>query len=338
MVHVACVMMLKNERLLLEPWLYYHGYLFGFENIFVFDNGSTDPEVRTILEKFRAVGVTVDYSKNAQNDFDGKGNIVGHLINEFRTCGRYDIVFPLDCDEFVAICGERGPSCQRNDIMAEIHRLAPLHRAARVGRCLDNRPGFIDVFRFPDFMKTIMPVADFASIDHGFHEGRTSNHLEMCPTDIIYIHLHYKPFALQQEHARAKLEPFVDVNDENALRNFTGVGKHLPRYLFMTEDEYYSDFGDYKYPLVRFDGFEKLLSVLAPQDDFLRAWCARPAGFQVAAGHLLGRRVVDLSQPFDGAGYLQANPDVEKAGMNPVIHYTLFGAAEGRRLLPQAPA
>lgn len=335
MIRVACVMMLKNERILVEPWLLYHGYLFGFENLFVFDNGSTDPTVRAVLEKFKTVGVTVDYSKTAPNDFDRKGFVIGDLINEFKKDGRYDIVFPLDCDEFVAICSGQGVSCRRDEIMTEIDRLAPLHRAVRVGRCLDNRPGFIDVFRFPNFKKTIMPVADFELIDHGFHEGRTTNHFEMCPTDIIYIHLHYKPFAMQQEHARAKLEPFVDVNDENALRSFTGVGKHLPRYLFMKEEDYYSDFGDYRYPLVHFDGFEKLLSVLASQNDFLRVWCARPAGLQVVDGHLLSRRVLDLCLPFDGASYLQANPDVEKASMNPVIHYILFGATEGRQLFPQ---
>ena len=37
MPKVACFMMQKNEQTLLEPWLIYHGHLFGFENLYVWD-------------------------------------------------------------------------------------------------------------------------------------------------------------------------------------------------------------------------------------------------------------------------------------------------------------
>ena len=40
-MRVACVTMQKNEDLCLEPWILYHGYLFGFENIFILDHNST---------------------------------------------------------------------------------------------------------------------------------------------------------------------------------------------------------------------------------------------------------------------------------------------------------
>ena len=42
MPKVACVMMQKDEAILLEPWLTYHGHLFGLENLFVIDDGSDD--------------------------------------------------------------------------------------------------------------------------------------------------------------------------------------------------------------------------------------------------------------------------------------------------------
>ena len=37
------------------------------------------------------------------------------------------------------------------------------------------------------------------------------------------------------------------------------------------------------------------------------------------------------SPQFDGNWYLAKNPDVAAAGMNPLVHYVSFGAAEGRR-------
>ena len=56
MARVACVMMQKDEVHLLEPWLAYHGYLFGFENLYVLDNGSTRPDVLLTRSEERRVG------------------------------------------------------------------------------------------------------------------------------------------------------------------------------------------------------------------------------------------------------------------------------------------
>jgi hypothetical protein len=329
-------MMQKNETALLEPWLRYHSYLFGFENLYVFDNGSTLPEVRTTLDRFESVGVNVDYSKSGPRNFDGKGIVVGNLIKEFQNSGKYDIVLPLDCDEFVAISNRFGFSCGRREILAEIDRLAAQPCIARVARCLDNRPGFLNLFRLTDFRKSIVPVSDFLKVDHGFHEAKTNNHPDMCPTNILYVHMHFRPFSSTQQSARDKLEPFVNVDDIEALKNFQGVGKHLPRYFFMTEEEYYSDFGDYRFSVVQFNGFQNLLSVLMPMEHFMEEWCWRPSTVNVVDNHILGRLVVNMDGIFDADLYLQAQPDVAKSGMDPVVHYCLFGAREGRALRPPA--
>lgn len=52
------------------------------------------------------------------------------------------------------------------------------------------------------------------------------------------------------------------------------------------------------------------------------------------AEHYLSRGVgsgFDPGPDFSTRGYLAANPDVDEAGMNPLLHYELFGRAEGRR-------
>jgi hypothetical protein len=301
MARVACIMMQKDESLLLKAWLVYHGYLFGFDNLYVYDNGSSRPDVLDVLRAYEAVGVHVDRSRDLPIDFDRKGHIFGDRIRAWEEDRSYDIVFPLDCDEFVAIADADGRDC------------------------LDIRPGHIDLFRVVDFTKCIVPLGNFRSIDHGFHDARARDVEDVGTTDIMYVHMHSKPFDELIRHARQKLSPFVDIADAAALRGFTGVGKHLVRYFAMTPETYAADLGTYRYPLVRFGGFARMLTALMPTDALIAAWC-------VGAAPLGSRAVIDIDGTFDAGLYEQANPDVRRSSMNPAVHYCLFGYSEGRRL------
>ena len=59
-------MMQKDESELLDYWLSYHGEIFGFENLYVFDNGSTDSNLQCVLEKYAGLGI------NFYLDFAGR--------------------------------------------------------------------------------------------------------------------------------------------------------------------------------------------------------------------------------------------------------------------------
>src|SRR4051794_8936502 len=124
MPRIACLMMQKDEDILLRPWLLYHGYLFGFENLYVFDNGSSSEAVLATLQAFAAVGVNVDFTHDRPEDFEFKGEVIGRTIKEFRQDDRYDIALPLDCDEFLAVRGSAGVTCNRNEILAELGRIS----------------------------------------------------------------------------------------------------------------------------------------------------------------------------------------------------------------------
>ncbi len=331
-MRIACIMMQKNEDLLLEPWIRYHSYLFGIDNIFVLDNGSTSAVTNEILQQFESIGLNVDRRRNTPKDFDNKGQIVGSIIEEFRDKDLYDAVFPLDCDEFLAVTSEYGISCLRHDILGYLRGLKNSKSIYRIDHCLDNRPGFSDLFRLADFQKAFIPVANFKDIDHGFHNPSTLNGEPLLPSNLIHIHMHFKPYELVRAHARDKLVPFVDVDDPAALASFTGVGRHLLRYFTQSDHEYYADVGaDYAYPLISYSGFINLLRVLMPTDDFLKIWCQKPAGFTRAS---IVRDVVDLPGPFYAPDYAKANPDVQQSGMDVVIHYCLFGFREERLLKP----
>ena len=56
MARVTCITMHRNEDVLLEPWLGYHGYPFGFENIFRFEHRSVHPKLLATLDCYEQLG------------------------------------------------------------------------------------------------------------------------------------------------------------------------------------------------------------------------------------------------------------------------------------------
>ncbi|MEC7934400.1 MAG: hypothetical protein VX218_19220, partial [Pseudomonadota bacterium] len=82
-------------------------------------------------------------------------------------------------------------------------------------------------------------------------------------------------------------------------------------------------------------------SPLFNEDWYLRTYPdVQILGLDAAAHYLwlgsLLRR--DPSSDFSTAGYLEMNPDVGAAGMNPLLHYVKNGHREGRRLAPRRRA
>ena len=102
-IRVAVIAMVKDEPLLIRLWFSYHARIFGAENIFIFDNGSTDPEMINALRDAKIAGANVDYSFCKPGDFGRKGKIVSALIN--RLMRRYHFFIPLDADELLTMPG-----------------------------------------------------------------------------------------------------------------------------------------------------------------------------------------------------------------------------------------
>jgi hypothetical protein len=331
MPRIACLMMLRDEVLLLEPWLRYHGYLFGYENLYVYDNGSVSENVRDVLQRFAAAGVNVDVSHKEKDDFVGKGEIIGAKIKAFQESGSYDIALAVDCDEFIALAGPAGPSISRNQILTEIERIYQAGVICQMQKCFYSVPGYLDQFWLAGHRRCIAPVRLFKEIDHGFHWVNMEDRAQYGATQFTYIHLHYKPFADLVTGARQKLAAFMDITDLETLKTFTGVGRHTVRYLFMTPEAYYRERPD-GLPFISFGGFLRALELSMDFAATRNAWEAgRPA-----TGHG-NPAVLDLeATPFAAAAYLAANPDLADVP-NLFYHYVEQGFAEGRPIRPANP-
>jgi hypothetical protein len=325
MISVACIMMQRDEEDLLEPWLLYHGYLFGFENLHVIDNGSTSPTVRTTMDRFSRVGVHFDFGYSAPSDYERKHVIVSEKITSLTRSEGHHFYFPIDCDEFVALFDHRGITLSRQSIMRYLEQLSAIssQRTLRIRAQLFNIPGQSCKFYFEDLPKVFFTSGEVAYLEHGNHHGHLSGAMSEQHVPFTYLHFRNKPFADLLQQARQKLKDRVDVSDLAAILAYRGHGEHLVPYFSMTEGDYLTSFTRKSAFVV--PAFHELIDVLGVGPAMARV-SGCPA-WEESAGE-----AIELPNGFEGDSYLNANPDVAQSGMHPVVHYHLYGKKERRRL------
>ena len=246
MSHVACIVMLKNERTLTPRFLAYHVALFGAENIYVFDNGSTDSDIGTELSKFEMAGGHVYRDFTTSDDFHRKGTIIGDLIKLLDAEQQYDFYIPLDCDEFVVLRTRDGYTANPEAIHIYLDQFRGDRRILHVTQNLSNLLGTPDTFRVAEYSKTIWPREVFLHMDHGYHTGLDRNDTSpyvVC--DIVYAHFHYRPYEEVIEFAKQKLRVALtdaQIEDRSTLSAFRGIGWHMTQYILDGPDAYYAQF------------------------------------------------------------------------------------------------
>lgn len=94
-VKIFC--MTKNEYDLIEDFILYYGYLFGYSNIFIIDNCSDNEEVIRIYEKYKQMGINVYTESNYTSGGQGIA-FTKYMSLHKSSC---DFMFGLDTDEFL---------------------------------------------------------------------------------------------------------------------------------------------------------------------------------------------------------------------------------------------
>jgi hypothetical protein len=331
MPHVACVMMQKDEAILLAPWLTYHGHLFGHENLYVIDNGSTDPGVLETLRRFEAMGVHVDYSHATRDDYLNKGDVVGAAIRALDAQGHYDFFFPTDCDEFIIKQVDGGFSCDRDTIHGYLDTLRDEPQTLRMRYQLDNHPLLADCYVHAGSSKTFFARDCFGWTDHGHHCDGSRKAAGSRFTALLHAHFHHMPFERLRQAARQRWIGEVDIDDREKLIGYQGDSAHLARYLLMTADEYYGQFA--AKVLVHFPVLRALLHRLGAPLEIPRGDDER--GMEDRGEQ--SRTMLYVPAPLRESDYFAANQDVAASGMGAMEHFFSFGFREGRRLAPPEP-
>lgn len=238
---VAILMMQKNEESLLEFWFTYHLVLVGRENLFIFDNGSTNETVRGQLRMMESLGVNVIWDHDDPISFRNKGMVLLEKMNQLREQG-YQLFFPLDCDEFIALETSRGPSIDPRGIAEEWIR-AMEFRVCHISDCYFNHHRKAFVFRKMPHEKVFGTMRGVKKLGEGFHRVGMS----MEPSRLTYFHYHHRPYDEFHRMAAEKVESRGHKVGEGQLNIDVSVptpGRHNALDYLMSQTEYEKMFAE----------------------------------------------------------------------------------------------
>jgi hypothetical protein len=240
-ITACCLLMQKDEHELLPLWLRHHGELFGYGNLYVYDNGSGPETLEILRAAERDHGVLVDYTRTSPQDFEDKGRIFAECISRWSMEGRTRFYLPLDCDEFVGARIGAAYSCSPVAVAHELSLLpSPLDAAFIVGERLDNSWQDSCLFHhIPRAPKLFFGLTRVEGLDVGFHACDQPR--STFSTQLVYFHLHHRPFADMVERAKHKMQHRLGNGEEitpEKMRDYQGDGAHLKRCLTSTEAEF----------------------------------------------------------------------------------------------------
>lgn len=246
-MRIACLMMQKNERDLIKPWIIYHANLFSLSNLYIYDNGSTDSETLATLKHYEKLGLNIDYTFSTKQDFEQKGKIISSRIHDLEIRNQYDFFFPLDCDEFIACLDQNEQiNLDLESIKNTLSTFKEDPRTLAIQRAYDNSPIHIDYY-LPreDQRKCFFARGACDDLDIGFHQGKAKTTTEQTKTPIIYFHFHHKPYDEFKNSSLEKLSGRVSNFSREALSAHfqeKKPGFHLIPRLLMSEKEYNKQF------------------------------------------------------------------------------------------------
>ena len=183
----------KDEVDIVKDWIVYHGCMFGWNNIYVIDNYSTDGTYEVLQEFKHLINIT------RENDYKKKGIYMKNLIEKF-SCKDDTLAFPLDIDEFIIYHekGSKNISVDKILINNYINNLPEsfVYKAPYLGPVLTKPEGFnrstieVDYAGYNDMgslAKSFIDTRYFNGvIDHGNHI--CSNNF--LTTNIALVHYH----------------------------------------------------------------------------------------------------------------------------------------------------
>jgi len=229
MVRVKVFMMQRNEGDILKEWLEYHGFLFGFKNLHVIDDGSTDRSAR-ILKSYTNKGVKVRFVRNR---FTNKGNDLLEWCKELYRADQVDLFLPLDADEFVALREDkRVYTASRHKLFQYLERLSKYPRIYRVGYWMygaEEALSYHNVFREQrKFYKKEGRQKHFfhpylvSSLDRGFHEPvAQSPQVKTFYCALTLFHYHYRGVKKMVQKAKSAVASLgLNPEDLTTLRKY----------------------------------------------------------------------------------------------------------------------
>lgn len=248
----------KDELDVVAEWVHYHGRLFGYENLYIIDNMSTDGTYEKLLELQDKHGCSVFQRPNYALKGVYMTQMVCEHCNHKDASGNYavPIAYPIDIDEFVAIydATTHTITCDKYAILAYFEQTVLPKIASNeyaffktnyvLSKIINNNN--VNGNNFDGYKNAVMESTHgvylncesmaktfFSSkkvIEHGIHIDH-GNHFSACEhfmTDLVLVHYHSRSRAQIEKKTYNNVAGFgYPVNDVTALAKYlTAPGNH----------------------------------------------------------------------------------------------------------------
>jgi hypothetical protein len=350
-MNIKLFTMVKDEVDIIREWILYHGYLFGFNNLFIVDNFSTDGTFEEI-NKFASVGVNIFREK----DYKQKGIIMTTLI---KTHCHNEIAYPLDIDEFV-VHYNKDTKCISvdktfiNNYINNLPKTAIYKTNYIIGKITvnDDNNNFMDNITCGIYVDYGNAAKSFfnsqlfnGEIDHGNHFITNNYHL----TELCLIHYHHRSLNQMKKKIYNNIVGLgYDINNVNRLRNLiskNAPGKHhIKAYIEILENKYNLPVSGYDslndcllVQLTELINIFKMFDWIYYLDTYLDLRENGVSTLEQALQHWMnhGKKEGRLFSIFNWQNYLDWYPDLRQNGIHTpeqaFQHWITCGQMEGRQ-------
>jgi hypothetical protein len=192
--------MVKDEEDIVNDWVIYHGSMFGFENLYIIDNYSTDGTYEKLLE-FNNQNIPINIIR--KKTYLNKGNFMTDLISKYSD--KEDFCFPIDIDEFIVFYDKdtNELSVDKIKIITYIDNLpeSKVYKTNYIQGKITNSSGYsratveCNYGEYSDngthAKSFIKPINFNKIIDHGNHINNLKNE-DYFFTNLCLIHFHQR--------------------------------------------------------------------------------------------------------------------------------------------------
>ena len=193
----------KNEYDLIEDFINYYGKIFGYENVIIIDNGSTNPIVLGVYEKYLPKGITIHHTTGYEGNKQGEH--FTNIMREYKNAAEFLIGLDTDC--FFGVHGSSNPDTiqtylrdlpKNKDIffmkkfyMSVVDVNSPNYQNYKLVRPTDCTTFDIrDNYSGTSNPHVFFRSANFISTENGNHNGVTTNQASYFCDDVFYVHYH----------------------------------------------------------------------------------------------------------------------------------------------------
>lgn len=272
---VLVMTMVKDECDIIDDWVIYYGNLFGYENLYIIDNYSSDGTWE-LLNKYK---VNKRINLLRKKNYRDKGNYMKEIANSYGN--NYDFVYPVDIDEFVVFYNkqENRIIVDKNIILGYLVNLIPKSKVLKTNyiyNTIINPNGYNnavseceygDYKDYGNFAKTFFSKNSFdkMTIDHGNHVPYQA----WASTDLCLIHYHVRNLEQIKKKIINNVVGLGYKNDLTELKNIiysnpNCAGNHHVNALIQILE------GKYRFPVINSINFQKEKHVsLKPMIDLI---------------------------------------------------------------------